>query len=245
VSIKNSIRTLNFFHKLNKTQLDMLGSISTIDTYNENNILYYEKTKSTKLIFLVSGLAKAYKIDKHNNEIFLYYIPQNSMVSEISTLNDDRLNIYSNISFIESSQILSIDYKKFKTYFLDKNILTDEFINEIINRGKKLESLIDREFIFDAVAKVAMMLDFDLNMFNKIKRHDISLMLHIQPSTLSRVLNRLKRNEIIDITQGKVSILNHINLQSIYKELSNEWNKNSWSNNFYNINKFSISNKIY
>ena len=222
MSIKNCIKTLSFFSKLSETQFNILSNISVIDTYNENYILCYEKTKSSKLIFLINGLARAYKIDKHNNEIFLYYIQNNNIISEISTIDDDTLNIYSNISFIEKSQILSIDYKKFKTNFLDKNILTHEFINEIINRSKKLESLIDREFIFDAVTKVAMILHSDLNMFNKLKRHDISLMLHIQPSTLSRVLNRLKRNEIIDITQGKVSIINQTNLELIYKELSNE-----------------------
>jgi CRP/FNR family transcriptional regulator len=81
-----------------------------------------------------------------------------------------------------------------------------------------MKSLINREFIFDAVAKVAMMIDSDLEMFNKLKRHDIALILHIQPSTLSRVLNRLKKNTIIDIVQGKVSILDKIQLKNIYKE---------------------------
>jgi CRP/FNR family cyclic AMP-dependent transcriptional regulator len=59
------------------------------------------------------------------------------------------------------------------------------------------------------------MLDADLAMFNKLKRHDISLILHIQPATLSRVLNRLKRNRIIDIIQGKVTILDTIALREI------------------------------
>ena len=140
------------------------------------------------------------------------------MISEVSNINEDYLFNFSNISFIENSQVLSVDYLLFKKHFLNNNILIPEFMSEIISRSNKLESLVNREFIFDAVAKVAMMLDSDLRMFNKLKRHDISLMLHIQPSTLSRVLNRLKKDTIIDIIQGKVSILDKYNLELIYKE---------------------------
>jgi CRP/FNR family transcriptional regulator len=88
-----------------------------------------------------------------------------------------------------------------------------------LSRSEKLQSLVNREFIFDSVAKVSMMLYTDLEMFNKLKRHDISLILHIQPATLSRVLNRLKRNKIIEIDHGMVTVRDTIALEAIYKEL--------------------------
>ena len=218
MSITNTIKTLNFFTTLDEVQVELLAAISTIDSYEKDYILSYEKTQSEKLLFLVDGQAKSYKIDKHENEIFLFFINQNNMLSEISNINKNQQSFFSNIAFIENSIVLSIDYKSFKNNFLNKNILNMEFANEIIARANKLESLINREFIFDAVAKVSMMIGSDLNMFNKLKRHNISLMLHIQPSTLSRVLNRLKKDNIIDIIQGKVSILDKNNLETIYKE---------------------------
>ncbi len=163
-------------------------------------------------------MAKAYKIDKHENEIFLYYIYGGNILSEISTVEDKYLISYSNIQLIENSQILTIDYKEFKKLFLDSGVLCLEFANEIIRQSKQLQDLVNREFIFDSVSKVAMMLYDSLDMFNRLKRYDVSLMLHIQPSTLSRVLNRLKRNSIIDIKRGKVIILNQEALKRIYYE---------------------------
>jgi CRP/FNR family transcriptional regulator len=62
------------------------------------------------------------------------------------------------------------------------------------------------------------MLDADLEMFNSLKRNEISLILHIQPATLSRVLNRLKRNKIIDIIHGRVIVVDRISLVGIYEE---------------------------
>ena len=76
----------------------------------------------------------------------------------------------------------------------------------------------NREFVFDSVAKVAMMLSSELDIFNKLKRHEISLMLHIHPATLSRVLNRLKRNKIIDIIHGRVSVVDEIALKKVYED---------------------------
>jgi len=219
LSAKSLIKSLDFFKSLDETQIELLVDISTVKLYAKDTVFTYEKSETNQLIFLIDGLAKAYKIDKHENEIFLYYIHKDSLLSEISNLNDDLLYSFSNISFVDESRILSIDYLQFKNNFLKKNILNMEFSNEIILQSTKLQTLINREFIFDAVAKVAMMLSSDLDMFNKLKRHDISLMLHIQPSTLSRVLNRLKRNSIIDIVQGKVSILNTKELDLIFKEL--------------------------
>ena len=219
MSAKNIIKSLDFFKSLDENQIDILADISTINSYNKDSIFCYEKNESNKLVFLVEGLAKAYKIDKHENEIVLYYIHQNSMLSETSNLNELFLKSFSNISFIDDSKILSIDYQIFRNNFLKKNILNMEFTNEIVLKSQQLQALINREFIFDAVAKVSMMLSSDLEMFNKLKRHDISLMLHIQPSTLSRVLNRLKRNNIIDIVHGKVSITNYQELDLIFKGL--------------------------
>jgi CRP/FNR family transcriptional regulator len=203
---------------LNNEELEKLISISFYKSYKSNYLLHYEKLKQNRLLFLVNGLAKAYKIDKYENEIFLYYIYSGDIISEISTLQHNHLISYSNIELLEESQILSIDYKEFKKEFLDNGILCMEFANEILKQSKQLRDLVNREFVFDSVSKVAMILDKNLDMFNYLKRYDISLMLHIQPSTLSRVLNRLKRNNIIDIIRGKVIITNQKALHRIYNE---------------------------
>jgi CRP/FNR family transcriptional regulator len=217
LSVKDSIKSLNFFSSLNNQQINDLISISTINSYDENYILYYEKKQNTQLIFLLKGLAKAYKIDKQDNEIFLYYIYENSIISEISNLENDYLSSFSNIELIQKSKILSIDYKQFKKLFSNNNLLNKEFTNEIISHSKKLQALVNREFIFDSVSKVAMMIDSNLDMFNKLQRNNISLILHINPATLSRVLNRLKRNKIIDIIHGKVIVLNMLELKAIFE----------------------------
>lgn len=218
MSIKDTILSIDFFSSLNGEQINLLSEISTVHSYTKDYIVHYEKKENENLLFLTNGLAKAYKIDKHNNEIFLYYIYKNTLLSEISDINSNTLVSFSNIEIVEDSKILSINYQKFSDFFLNRNLLCLEFAKEIIKRSLQLQTLVNREFIFDSVAKVAMMISSDIDMFNKLKRHDISLILHIQPATLSRVLNRLKRNKIIDIMHGKITIVDSLALEKIYKD---------------------------
>lgn len=216
--LKDILSSLDFFSSLADAELELLASFSSVTSYTSGYVLYYEKQESSTLLFLLQGVAKAYKIDKHNNEIFLHYIYAPSLISDISNLKKEKILTFSNVSLIEDSKILAIEYSKFKEFFLTKGHLCVEFTNEVIAKSNQLQSLINREFIFSSVAKVAMMLHDDLDMFNTLKRGEISLILNIQPETLSRVLNRLKRDNIIDSKNAKIVVLNKEALLSVYEE---------------------------
>ncbi|MCT7484691.1 Crp/Fnr family transcriptional regulator [Arcobacter cryaerophilus gv. pseudocryaerophilus] len=217
MTLSQSIRSLDFFENLNDEQIDVLSNFSFISKYEKDSILFYETDLKTNLLFLVSGLIKIYKYDKFDNEIFLYHIYSNSLISELSNLNTNEIFCFSNASFIEDSVVLSIDFLKLQEHFLNNNLLVKELMNSLLKKTNQLQSLVNRELVFDATAKVAYMLVSDLNMFNKLKRQDVSFMLHIQPETLSRVLKKLSRDNIIEIENQQVIIKDEIALNSIFK----------------------------
>ena len=217
MSIQESIRKISFFNNLNDEQIDLIASISNESTYTSNSILYYESDVNNNLLFLVEGLIKIYKVDKFDNEIFLYHIYKNSMISELTSIKQNEIYCFSNAEIIEDSTILSINFDKFKEHFLSKNILTMELLEILLEKTHQLQCIVNRELVFDATAKVAFMLNQDVDMFNKLKRQEVSFMLHIQPETLSRVLKRLTRNGVILVENGDVIIINKDALISIFK----------------------------
>ncbi len=213
----DTIKSIDFFNELNEEQISDLVSISSLVNHYKGSILFYESDTNSQIMFLVSGLLKIYKLDKFGNEIFLYHIYKNSMISELTKLEDENIYCFSNAEFMEDSLVLSIDYKKFREIFINKNILSLKLINTLLKKTHQLQCIINRELVFDATAKVAFMLNQDLDMFNKLKRQEVSFMLHIQPETLSRVLKRLTRNGTIKIENGKVNILNKDALASVFR----------------------------
>lgn len=217
IPIIDTLKSIDFFDELNDEQIKDLALISNVVSYPKRSILFYESDTNTQIMFLVSGLLKIYKLDKFDNEIFLYHIYSNSMISELTRLEDEGIYCFSNAEFTEDSMVLSIDYKKFKELFLNKNVLTSKLMNTLLKKTHQLQCIVNRELVFDATAKVAFMLNQDLNMFNKLKRQEVSFMLHIQPETLSRVLKRLTRNGTIEIKEGKINILNEELLISTFR----------------------------
>ena len=217
MTLSQSIRSLDFFENLSDEQIDVLSNFSFISKYEKDSILFYETDLKTNLLFLVSGLIKIYKYDKFDNEIFLYHIYSNSLISELSNINTNEIYCFSNASFIEDSVVLSIDFLKLQEHFLNNNLLVKELMNSLLKKTNQLQSLVNRELVFDATAKVAYMLVSDLKMFNNLKRQDVSFMLHIQPERLSRVLKKLSRDNIIEIENQQVIIKDEIALNSIFK----------------------------
>lgn len=215
--IQDTIKSMDFFEELTDEQLVELADISNVVTYPKNSILFYESDVNNSLMFLVSGLLKVYKVDKFDNEIFLYHVYKNTMISELSSIHEKEIFCFSNAEFTEDSTILSIDYEKFKEKFLEKNILTMKLMEALLTKTQQLQCIVNRELVFDATAKVAFMLNQDLDMFNKLKRQEVSFMLHIQPETLSRVIKRLSRSDIINVEQGKIKILNQDALVSQFR----------------------------
>ena len=217
MTIQETIKKISFFDNLSEAQIELIASISNVSKYPNKSILYYESDISKSLLFLVDGLIKIYKVDKFDNEIFLYHIYKNSMISELSSTKNNDIYCFSNAEFTEDSIILSVNFEKFQELFLSKNILTMELLEILLKKTHQLQCIVNRELVFDATAKVAFMLTQDLEMFNKLKRQEVSFMLHIQPETLSRVLKRLTRNETISIENGEVIIENKEDLISIFK----------------------------
>ena len=220
LNIKEKIRLLDFFKNLSQDELDVLYGISKLSSYPSGYTLYYEEEVKENLYFLVEGKAKTYKVNRQDNEIFLNHIYKNRLVSEISSLRENEIQCYSNTECVKDSTVLEIDYKLFKQYFIETNILTNQFIDEILDCTKQLYCIIDRELVFDAMAKVAYSLYDDLKMFNKLKRQEVASMLHIQPATLSRVLKKLLRQNIIDVEATTILVLQRKELKKIFSGVS-------------------------
>ncbi|WP_375722801.1 Crp/Fnr family transcriptional regulator [Arcobacter sp. KX21116] len=212
-----TITQLDFFTELNKEQIEELSTISNLITYPKDSILYYEDEIKENILFLVDGLIKIYKFDKFENEIFLYHIYKNSMISELTSVNNSSIYCFSNAEFVEDSVVLSINFEKFKEMFLTKNILSIKLIETLLEKTHQLQCIVNRELVFDSTAKVAFMIYNDLAMFNKLKRQEVSFMLHIQPETLSRVLKKLTRNGSISIEKSEVIVLNKEQLESTFR----------------------------
>lgn len=204
------------FFDLNEEELDALAKATSIKKYYKGNILFYEKDKNENIYFLSSGALKIYKVDRLDNEIFMYNINEGNLISEITDL-DGTIGRYANAEFIKDSTVLIFDYGAFKDIFSTNTKFLLNIIKEFAKKTKMLQCIINREIVFDGTAKVAFMLAHDLESFNTLKKGEVAYMLNIQPETLSRILNKLLRQNLIQNDGQKLQIIDMEGLRACYE----------------------------
>ena len=211
------IKDLFLFQELDENQLQEVCSFIKIKHYNEKDIIYYENDVKKQLYYLKSGHVKVYKVDRFDNEIFLYDIESDNMITKISSLEDNAINCFGNIECVKPCEVLIIDYEYFKKFCLKNPTLLLRVVEIFAKRNQQLECLINRELVYDGVAKVAFTLVNDLESFNKLKKQEIAYRLNIQPETLSRILKKLIKRELIKSEHGIIEIIDLEGLKEIYE----------------------------
>jgi len=212
------IASLPLFEGLNKEDIDRISSFCSVRSHKEGDVLFYEKDTKDAIYYIIEGSVKFYKVDRFENEIFLYKLYSNSLIFNVSKMIDSFfISCYANAEFLEDSKILSIQSTPFREMIYSHHALTTRILEESFKMVQQMQCIISRDVVFDGTAKVAHMLVHDLHTFNRIKKHEIAYMLHIQPETLSRILNKLTRNGTIAIEKNAVVILNETELREIYE----------------------------
>jgi len=212
------LRKIPFFSYLDDSVLEQLLKISTLKRYACSDILFYEKDSKDEIFYLVEGAIKFYKVDRFDNEIFLYKLHSNSLVFNITKMcQEHTIACYANAELLEDSRVLVFNSVKFRELMQENQDFMKAVLRESFSMIQQLQCIINRDVVFDGTAKVAHMLANDLKNFNSLKKHEIAYMLHIQPETLSRILKKLTRNDIIGVEKNSVKILNSDELMQIYE----------------------------
>lgn len=212
------LKEIHFFKDLDeKIAIELLDS-AKVRTFNAMDILFYEKEDKDDIYYVVNGSLKFYKVDRFDNEIFLYKLDSHSLVFNVSKLCEEYMvSCYANAEFLEDSEVIIFDGQKFKETMHTNHEFMFKMLQESFRMIQKLQCIISRDVVFDGTAKVAHMLVNDLQTFNHMKKHEIAYMLHIQPETLSRILKKLTRNGTIEIERNTIVIQNVDELREIYE----------------------------
>jgi predicted transcriptional regulator len=99
----------------------------------------------------------------------------------------------------------------------DKGLLIN-LVNLLADQKQMVECTIKMGMVYDVTAKVAKMLYDHLELYNSLKKQEVSYRLNIQPSTLSRVLAKFIRLGLISDEGNKTIVLKKEELTRYFKE---------------------------
>ncbi len=200
------LEELDFFKGCDVEKLARLSTSAKIREYSVSDVMVYEEEDMSRIFFLVSGEVKFYKVDRFDTEVFLYTLKNQALLTNIGSLDCDRVSCFSNIEFLETSRVISCDLKLFKEVVKTDTGLLINLVNLLADQKQMVECTIKMGMVYDVTAKVAKMLYDHLELYNSLKKQEVSYRLNIQPATLSRVLAKFIRLGLI-VDDGHVTVL--------------------------------------
>ncbi len=210
--------SLPFLKHLKDEHLKTLCDNASLLNFDKDEVLYYEGEVVNKFYYILEGEIKFFKVNRFDNEIFLYYSKSDSMISD--NIDIGKLcnkECFANTIFTKQSKIIAFNSDYFFNLIKNDIIISSKFHEDVSRRINLLQDIITRDVVFDGTAKVAFMIMHDLKRFNELKKSEIAYELHIQPETLSRILAKMVRNGLIKIDKSTVFILDKKALQEIYE----------------------------
>ncbi len=217
-NINDLTGSIDFFKTLDIDLLADMLAHSSIHSFYQGQILFFEEDNVEKVYYLIDGSVKFYKVDRFDNEVFLYKLFGPKLIFDLSKFgNKSIIRCFANAEFDEDSTILAIDNTWFEKSYLKNEGLMHNVMKESFSMIAQLQCIINRDVVFDGTAKVAHFLATELHTYNRLKKHEIAYMLHIQPETLSRIVKKLARNEIITTDKNSITINSIDRLREIYE----------------------------
>jgi len=192
-----NIREIPLFSTLSDADLKKLEKISILKSFNRDEILFYEGDEPYCLYILMEGVVRLYKTDNKNHEIYLHQLGPGSMVAEVTCF--ESIPYPATARFMKKGQVLKINFEKFKNEFLNNPDICIGVISSLTKKIKVLSKVIHKEMILCSEAKVASFISEHSELFMTLKHNQIASIINVTPETLSRMLTKFQREEVISI----------------------------------------------
>ncbi len=211
----DSVREIRLFSGLSDQQLKELEKISIFKTFYSDEILFYEGEDPLFFYILTEGVLRLYKTDNKGNEVYIHQFTPTSMVAEAACFED--MKYPATARFSTKGQVLKIHYDKFKSEFLKNPEVCISLIQSLTKKVKILSRVLHQEMILSSEAKVASFIYEHHGLFLTLKNNQIASIINVSAETLSRMLSKLQRENIIMMDkEHHIDILDEDKLKSLF-----------------------------
>lgn len=208
--------TVPLFKGMESRDLELIAAQSHVRTFEKGELLFYEGDELAYWFVVIEGVLRAYKTSQDDHEVSICHIDASMAVNDIR-LSDNRYetSTFATIEAQTKGMMIGIKTSALPLLFVQIPDFTLRCFHTVLTSVQNYQCAFYSGMVLDAMGKVAFMLAHDLERFNRLKKQEIASLLNIQPETLSRLLGKLVRKEII-ASEGEIRILNPSALKALY-----------------------------
>ncbi len=208
----HELKDIPLFSGLSELHLTELQLHMRLKHYTKGRIVFYEDEESSYFHILLEGIVRLHKTTPAGKKIHMHNIGAPDVIALFPAL--ERVPFPATCTFLSEGTVCLLPLEKLHKC-LENLDFSLAMLKAMSKRMKLLENLLHKETVFSSEAKIADLIANNAKVFQYLKNNEIASMLNITPETLSRILTKLKKEEIITIDDHLVKILNQNALQDI------------------------------
>jgi len=202
---KNTIQTIRectYFQNMSDEALSKLMSFSDIKTYEKNSIIFFQSDEPKYMHILLEGNIRVYKSKPSGGEVQLMTSAAVTSIAELACF--EKIPYPANCVTITQSKIMKVPFETFEKEFLNDPAISFGIIKSLSLKLRSLSNLVERELTLTSEQKVAKYIVEHEESIQNVKQIAIASELNITPETLSRMLKKLYKQELIESTSPLV-----------------------------------------
>jgi len=191
------------FSGLKPDDLAILQAQMHIHQYDKDSVVFYEGESSEYLHLLLDGRVRLYKTSPKGSQIHMHNFRAPEIIALFAAF--EKVPFPATCEFLGEGTVGLIPLDKI--FLCMENInFSVSLVSALSKRMKLLADLLHKETIFTSEAKIADILLHNPTVFERLKNNEIASILNMTPETLSRILSRFKKMNIISLEKHVVTL---------------------------------------
>mgnify|MGYP001164408009 CR=1 FL=1 len=216
------LKRVPLFRDLNNEELEKIAQIATLKEYPKHSTIFMEAQPRTTVYFIESGIIKVTKVDNQGNEQVISILQKGDMFPHVGFFDDSPYP--GTAQTIQNSKLLAIPIHDFDR-LLDSNPQIAKSVMKImavkiLQLQRRLQEVISGDVYHKVVMTLLRLVDEygvskDESIFISLPltHQDFANMLGLSRESVNRVLNQLKKENLIDVSRKGIKILDLKTLQ--------------------------------
>ncbi len=211
----NLLQSVNLFYDLNEKELGYIADKMVSRKYENGNYIFLEDSEGEQCFFVGEGSVKVTRLSKDGREVILAMLNAGDFFGEMSLLDGESRS--ANVIALEDTEVLTLNRKDFLVVLHDYPQIAIQLLKEMAGRLRKSDRHIASLSLSDAEKRIALCIiryadeqgiikNGKVNIPKMPIQQDIANMAGTSRETVSRALNILERESIIE-RNGRVLLI--------------------------------------
>ncbi len=204
------LKDIPLFSTLTEAQLSELHV--SVKQYTKGSLVFYEGDESEYLHILLDGTVRLYKTTPKGTQIHMHNFVAPETIALFAAF--ESIPFPASCEFLTEGSIGLLPLEKIHDCLQNVDFSL-ALITALSRRMKLLANLLHKETVYSSEAKIADLMYNNASVFERLKNNEIASMLNMTPETLSRILSKFKKEEIITIKNHVLTVLDEVALEDI------------------------------